>query len=267
MICRYCVVARVGVGDAVVVEHQLRVGEVLLRQAEGVEDPVPAGAVGAVGAAERPRVVAAGVAVVALVGGVRAVGRIVQRLVDDLEPLDVRVALRDRREPLLDLHQLLLGRQRGHPRRLLVAPDEHVEVEREAVGLREGVRLVEVRPAHRRGPRRSGRAAPLARVLGRDLVEVLREQRARELVDASRATCPSRRSGSRGWADARPGQRRACQRDHGPHARESCAGWRTRYVTSPRLDCRNAAVAPGRWAVERTVNTSANRPVSEAKLG
>ena len=172
----------VGVGDAVVVEHQLRVGEVLLRQPEGVEDPVPAGAVGAVGAAERPRVVAARVAVAALVGGVRAVRRVVQRFVDDLQPLDVRVAQGDGREPLLDLDQLLLGAQCRHPRRLLVAPDEHVEVKRPAVGLREVVCLIEVGPAHRGGTAGARRAAPLARVLGGDLVEVLREQRSGELV-------------------------------------------------------------------------------------
>ena len=174
----------VGVRDAVVVEHQLRVGEVLLGQPEGVEDPVPAGAIGAVRTAERPRVVPARVAVVALVGRVRAVGRVVQRLVDDLQPGDVRVARRDGREPLVELGELFLGRQRGHPRRLLVAPDQHVEVEREAVGLGDAVRLVEVVPAHRRRARRPGRAAPLAGVLGRHLVEVLREQGPSELVDA-----------------------------------------------------------------------------------
>ena len=173
----------VGVGDAVVVEHQLGVGEVLLGQPEGVEDPVPARAVGAVGAAQRAGVVAARVAVVALVGGVGAVRRVVQRLVDDLQPLDLRVALGHGREPLLDLHELLLGGQRGHPRRLLVAPDEHVEVELHAVGLREVVRRVQIAPAHGRGAGRARGTPPLARVLRRDLIEVLREQRPGQFVD------------------------------------------------------------------------------------
>ena len=184
MIWMYSPGVGVVVGDAVVVDHQLRVREVLLRQPEGVEDPVPPRAVGPVGPTERPRVVAAGAAAVALIEGRRAVGRVVQRLVDDLEPLDVGIARRDAREPLVDLHQLLLSGQRRHPRRLLVAPDQHVEIEREVVGLGEGVDRVEVRPAHGRGSRRTGCAPPLARVLRRHLVEVLGEQGAGELVHA-----------------------------------------------------------------------------------
>ena len=169
-------------GDRDVVEHQLGVGEVLLGQAEPVEDPVVARAVGAVVAPERLHVVAAGGEVRARVLGRRPVRRIPGALVDDLQHVDVRVARRDGREPLLDLRQLLVGRERRHPRRLLVAPQQDVEVELDVVGLREVVGLVERGPAHRRGPRRPRRAAPLARVLGDELVEVARERRGREVV-------------------------------------------------------------------------------------
>ena len=155
----------------------------------------------------------------------RAVRRIPRRLVDHLQPLDVRVAGGDRREPLLDLGELLLGRQRRHPRRLLVAPQQDVEVEREAVGLGEVVGLVELVPAHRRGARRARGDAPLAAVLRRDLVEVLREQRTRELADApeplvlavdrelrvrggrSQRRAGERRRGERGDASATTGSR------------------------------------------------------------
>ncbi len=169
-------------GDRDVVEHQLGVGEVLLGQAEPVEDPVIARAVGAVVAAECLDVVAAGGEVRARVLGRRPVRRIPGALVDDLQHVDVRIAGGDGREPLLDLRQLLLGREVRHPGRLLVAPQQDVEVELGVVRLGEVVGLVERGPAHRRGPRRPRRAAPLAGVLGDELVEEAREQRRREVV-------------------------------------------------------------------------------------
>ena len=204
--------------DGDVVEHQLGVREVLAREPERVEDPVVARAVGAVVAAERLHVVAARREVRALVLGHRAVRRIPCRLVDDLQVVDVRVARRDGREPLLDLDELLVRGQVRHPRRLLVAPQQHVEVELEAVCLGEAVRLVERRPAHRRGARRAGRTAPLPGVLRRDLVEPLRERGSGELVHAPEPFVLSVQRESRTGSRICPGrtQRRAAPRPRRP---------------------------------------------------
>ena len=160
------------VGDAELVDPELRVREVLARQAERFEHPVPPG--GAV-AAER-------LDVVAVPGAAR---RIVQRLVHDVDLVDVRELLGDQPEPLFDLGPLLVDGQALDPGRLLVAPDQRVHAERDAVGLGAVVGRPEVTPVHRVAGALD--AAPLAAVLRRDLVEVRREievlRRARDATE------------------------------------------------------------------------------------
>ena len=161
----------------------LACGRYLAREAERLEHPVPA----------RRAVAAERLDVVAVAGAAR---RIVQRFVDDVDLVDVRVAGRDAGEPLLDLLALLVDRQALHPRRLLVAPDQRVHPERDLVDDRAVVGRVEVAPV-RHVALRLG-AAPLAAVLGRDLIEVGREvqvlRRARDAPEELRLPGRDRRA-------------------------------------------------------------------------
>jgi hypothetical protein len=113
----------VSVGDAVVVQHQLGIREVFPRQREGVDDPVPAGVA-----------IAAQCLDVVAVGG--ATRRVVQRLVDHFDLLDIRKLLRNRREPDANRFLLLGNRQAFDPGRLLVTPEQRVPLERGAGGAR-----------------------------------------------------------------------------------------------------------------------------------
>ena len=73
------------------------------------------------------------------------------------------ITRRDRREPLVDFLELLFDWQFVDPVRLLVAPDEHVEMERQAVVLGQVVSRVQVVPVEHVACRL--RRTPLARVL------------------------------------------------------------------------------------------------------
>jgi hypothetical protein len=53
----------------------------------------------------------------------------VERLVHDVHQSDVRVALGRERHPLLDLCELLDGGEAREPARLLLTPDQRVELE------------------------------------------------------------------------------------------------------------------------------------------
>ena len=127
--------SRVGVDDAVLVQHQRGVrAEDLASHAEGVQHPV-------ITALTRA---AQGIDVVALVHGVR---RLVLELVHHFDVVErIAVTLVDGLHPLADLRELLLGGQRRDPIRLLRPPEQDVEAEREAIVLGDGQRFVEVGP-------------------------------------------------------------------------------------------------------------------------
>ena len=93
-----------------------------------------------------------------------------QRFIDDLDVVEIGVALGDGGKPLLDFLQLFGGRQVGYPRWLLTTPDENVEAEKAAVGFRKVVGSVEVGPVH--DVAGCFDAAPLAAVFGGHLVPI-----------------------------------------------------------------------------------------------
>ena len=135
--------------------------EVLPRELERRDDPVPAG--DAV-ATQRLDVVAVR----------RAARRIVQRLVHDFDLVDIGVTRGHGRDTIPRFPRA--ARRSGSdldPRRLLVAPDERVPLEREAVGLGQRIGRVGLRPVH--DVARAFDRAPLAAVLRRHLVPVVSE--------------------------------------------------------------------------------------------
>ena len=140
------VVGRDAVFDdhVVLVEDELGLREVLARKLEGLDHPVEAGGAGA---AERL--------------AVRR--RRVQRFIENLDVFEIRITRGYRRHPFLDFLELFRGGQRGDPARLLLAPEQRVELELETV--RDGglIGRVERGPVH--GVARAFDAAPFARVL------------------------------------------------------------------------------------------------------